>query len=341
MKKIAKLQLPNFNIKQLHVVLVVGILVCSFGFPHLSTAGSLSCSITTSGACTGTVLYRMSDATNAHAELPSQSNTAYDNNVVCCTNVIGLGNSCAGTTATALKLSSTTNAHAEQNSQVNYPDNACISVPNGGSVSIGYQASNCTGFDTTLGSIASTTNAHVGDVAAYTTKICATASGVPQTISFNISDSTIGFGTLTAVQTRYATSDTLGSTTDNADAHTISIATNASSGYSLTIGGTTLTCSTCGGATITAIGNTATAASIGTEQFGVRLGVNSGTGSANSPYNGANWALDTVAFPDLIATGIGDSVTTIFGARYIANTAAVTEFGSYSAVITYTVTATF
>jgi len=304
-------------------------------------AGSLSCSITTSVACTGTVIYRMSDTTNAHAELANQSNVNYDNNVICCTNVIGLGNSCTGTTATALKLSSTTNAHTEQNSQSNYSDNACISVPTGGSVSIGYQASNCTGYDTTLGSMESVTNSHVGDSSAYTTKVCGTASGVPQTLVFSISDNTIGFGSLTAVQAKYATSDTLGSSADSTDAHTISIATNASSGYSMTVSGTTLTCSSCGGATISAIGGTAVASSVGTEQFGTRLGVNSGTGSVVSPYNGANWALDTGAFPDAIATGSGDSVTTVFGARYIANTNAVTDVGSYSAVITYTVTATF
>jgi hypothetical protein len=307
----------------------------------IALAGSLSCSITTSAACTGTVIYRLSSSTNAHAELASQSNVNYDNTVVCCENVIGLSSACSATFAIALKLSSTTNAHAEQNSQSNYSDTACLSVPSGGTATIGYQASNCSGFDTTLGSMETATNSHIGDTSAYTTKICATATGVPQTISFSISDTSIGFGSLTAVQTRYATGDVLGSTTDSTDAHTISVATNASSGYSLTVGGNTLSCSGCGGATITAIGNTATAASIGTEQFGIRFGVNSGSGSASAPYNGANWALDTAAFPDLIATGAGDSVTTVFGARYIANTAAATEFGSYSAVITYTVTATF
>lgn len=336
-----KSSLLNFRKKSKIAIFFALVFFCGFWFVNNVEAGSLSCSITTSAACTGTVIYRMSDTTNAHAELANQSNVNYDNNVICCTNVIGLGNSCTGTTATALKLSSTTNAHTEQNSQSNYSDNACISVPTGGSVSIGYQASNCTGYDTTLGSMESVTNSHVGDSSAYTTKVCGTASGVPQTLVFSISDNTIGFGSLTAVQAKYATSDTLGSSADSTDAHTISIATNASSGYSMTVSGTTLTCSSCGGATISAIGGTAVASSVGTEQFGTRLGVNSGTGSVVSPYNGANWALDTGAFPDAIATGSGDSVTTVFGARYIANTNAITDVGSYSAVITYTVTATF
>lgn len=310
-------------------------------FWDIVEAGHLSCSVTTSAACADVVVYRMSSTTNAHGELASQSTAAYDDNVICCKNVIGLGNSCSGTFAIALKLSSTSNAHGEENGQANYSDNACLSVPAGGSVTIGYQALNCTGYDTTLGSIESATNSHLGDATAYTTKICGTASGVPQTLSFSISDNSIGFGSLNASQAKYATGDTVGSTADTIDAHTISIATNASSGYSMTISGDTLTCSTCGGATITAIGATATTSNPGTEQFGVRLGVNSGTGSVSSPYNGATWALDTASFPDLIATGAGDEVTTVFGARYLSNTTALTEFGSYNATINYTVTATY
>jgi hypothetical protein len=333
--------LLNFSLSYKYASFGVAIISCALLYTNLVSAGNLSCSVTTSAACTDTIIYRMSDTTNAHAELPSQSTAAYDNNVVCCKNVIGLSNSCSGTYGVALKLSSTTNAHAEQNSQVNYPDNACISVPVGGSLTIGYQATNCSGYDTTLGSIESTTNSHVGDTAAYTTKICATASGIPQTLSFSISDNSIGFGSLTPVQTRYATGDTTGSTTDTIDAHTISIATNASGGYVMTFSGTTLTCTACGGATIDAIGATAVPSSVGTEQFGLRLSVNSGTGAAASPYNTANWALDTGSFPDLIATGDGDEVTTVFGARYLANSNTLTEFGNYTGTLTYTVTATF
>jgi hypothetical protein len=163
-------------------------------FIYSVNAGTLSCSVTTAGACTGTVIWRMSGATNAHAELPSQSTPAYANNVVCCSGVTGLGNACTGTYAIALKLSGLTNAHSEQNSQANYANNACISVPSGGSVSIGYQSTNCAGFDITLGSMSGITNAHVGDGTAYTTKICATAAAT--VISVTISDSAVAYGTL-------------------------------------------------------------------------------------------------------------------------------------------------
>lgn len=321
-----------------HVTLSVLASVVLLSSASLVFAGTLSCSVTTSAGCTGTVIYRMSSSTNAHAEMPNLTTPAYDNNVVCCTNVIGLSNSCAGTASTTLKLSSTTNAHAEQNTQTNYANNACISVPNGGSVTVGYQPNNCTGFDTTLGSIQSLTNSHVGNASAYTTKICASASGVPQTITFNISDNTTGFGSLSALQTRYSTGDTLGTTTDTADAHTISIASNASNGYSMSLTGSTLTV---GSRTITPLAGTPTAATIGTEQFGLRLTVNSGTGSSTSPYNTSLWAYDTANFPDQIATGNGDSITTVFGARYMANISALSEAGIYRATLTYIVTAMY
>jgi hypothetical protein len=336
--------LHNFNFFLVGVCVLAGVFFVMNQTP-IVLAGTLSCSVATSGACIngGVVIYRMSGATNAHAELGNQSNVNYDNNVVCCTNVIGLGNSCsATTTATALKLSSTTNAHAEQNSQSNFTSPACISVPVGGAVTVGYQASNCTGFDTTLGSMQNATNTHIGNASAYTTKICASASGTPQTISFSISDNTIGFGALSAVQTLYASGDALGTTSSSSDAHTISIVSNASGGYSMTITGTTLTCSSCtNGATIAALGATPTAPSIGTEQFGTRITVNSGTGTTSAPYNTTNWALDTASFPDQIASGPGDSVTSIFGIKYMTNIATISEAGIYSAIITYTVTSTF
>jgi len=325
----------HFNAVQRGAVLALAtVLFFILTFVHVVHAGTLSCSVATS-CPSGTVIYRMSGTSNAHAELASQSNYTQ---LVCCSGVTGLGNSCSGTFATALKLSGTSNAHSEQNSQSNYANSACISVPSGGSVSVGYQATNCSGFDTTLGSINGTTNAHTGDGTAYTTKICATAAGVSQSLTFSISDNTVGFGTLSAAGARYATGDTNGSGSDTADAHTISASTNASSGYTMTLNGTTLTS---GGNTVTAIGGTAAASSVGNEQFGLRLILNSGTGSATSPYASANWALDTGAFPDQVASGAGDGVTSEFGVRYIGNISANTENGSYSAVLTYTVTATF
>lgn len=162
-------------------------------------AGTLSCSVTTAGACTGTVIYRMSGSSNAHAELPSQSTTAYNSNVVCCSGVTGLSNSCTAPSAIALKLDKVTNAHSQINSQTGYTNNACISVPSGGSVTVGYvtDPNTCvgSGYDTTLGTINSNTNSHVGNATAYTTKICASASAsaslpVTGTLTSSVFDTT-------------------------------------------------------------------------------------------------------------------------------------------------------
>ncbi len=200
---------------------LVGFLLTSiFVYGSEALAGTLSCSVTTAAGCSGKVIYRMSGASNAHAELASQSTAAYDSNVVCCTGVTGLDNLCSGTFATALKLSGVTNAHAEQNSQSLYANSACISVPSGGSVSVGYQASNCTGFDTTLGSMTATTNAHVGDGTAYTTKICGTAVGGSGTLSVDIVDSggttvaspSVSFGAATFSFSTQTSTGTLGAT---------------------------------------------------------------------------------------------------------------------------------
>jgi hypothetical protein len=189
--------------KQAIIIILIGsVLTLSLFYGIKVFAGTLSCSVTTADACTGTVIWRMSGATNAHAELPSQSNAAYASNVVCCTGVSGLSNSCSGTYATVLKLSGITNAHVEQNSQSNYANNACISVPSGGSVSVGYQSTDCTGFDTTLGSMSGITNSHVGDGTAYTTKICGTAAGVATVVSVSVSDGAISYGTLSANSTK-------------------------------------------------------------------------------------------------------------------------------------------
>ncbi len=145
-----------------------------------AVAGTLVCSVKASSQCTGvgeTVIYRMSGASNAHAERHNRGTTVYADNAVCCTlGVVGLGNSCSGTFATALNLQGVGNSHVQQNSQSNYGNSACISVPSGGTVSVGYQPTNCAGFDTILGSMTGTTNAHVGNTTAYPTKICARAT---------------------------------------------------------------------------------------------------------------------------------------------------------------------
>jgi len=185
--------------KQFGAYILTGIFVVMSVFLAQSAyAGTLSCSITTQAICNSTAsttVFRMSGASNAHAELPGNTNSAYDGNVVCCTGVTGLSNSCAAAaTTTVLRLSgsSGTNAHVEQKTLTNANYNtslACIGVGTGGAVSTGY-GTDCTAYDTTLASMSSTTNAHVGNASAYSTKICASATSSPTGVA--------AYGTLTS-----------------------------------------------------------------------------------------------------------------------------------------------
>lgn len=140
---------------------------------------ALSCFATSTCVSPNVVIFRMSGAINAHAELANQSTATYNANLVCCTGgPAGFATSCSsGVYAVALKLSSTTNAHVEEGTRTLYANNVCISVPTGGSVSVG-TSTNCagSGYDTTLASMSAPTNAHVGTSTAYAIKICATAA---------------------------------------------------------------------------------------------------------------------------------------------------------------------
>ncbi len=158
----------------------------------------------------------------------------------------------------------------------------------------------------------------------------------PKYISFALSDNTIGFGPLSSAEARYATGDLLGSLTDDT-AHTLRVSTNAGDGYSVLIDGSTLTCSACN-AEVTPIGATPTATLVGTEQFGMRVGLTSGTGTTTSPYDTALFAFATSSFPDQVASGNGDEYTSTYDMHYIANISSDTDAGAYSSVVTYIVT---
>lgn len=307
-------------------------LVLLFSTP--ASAGTLSCSVTTHCAA-GTVVFKLSDTENAHAELPGQSNYR---TLVCCTGVVELGTACSGTYATVLKLSQPTNAHVEQNDRAAFPESVCLSVPDGGSASVGYQTMNCDGFDTALASISGPTNAHVGAPGVYPTKLCASATGGPQTLTFSLSDNTIGFGTLSPTGARYATGDLNGRTSE-VEAHTLTVSTNAPDGYDLFVTGSTLSYD---GYTIAALGGSNTPSIPGNEQFGLRLQASGGNGAVVPPYESSGFALDTGAFPDLIAQDRdGDDVPTTYSVRYLANVAIGTEAGTYSASLNYLIVGKF
>ncbi|MFA7315310.1 MAG: hypothetical protein WC059_00715 [Candidatus Paceibacterota bacterium] len=309
------------------------------GMPLHVVYAALSCSLTTSALCSGTVVLRLSGSDNAHAELPSQATAVYDSNVICCSGVTGLGNSCSGNYGVLAKLSGVTNAHVEENTESNYGQNACLSsVYAGDIITIGYESVDCTGYDTTVASMSGTpTNAQAGGPSAYTNKICADIFS--QAISFTVSDNTIGFGSLSSSALRYATGDGTGSSTQT-EAFNMTVNTNAPYGYILTVQGDTLTS---GGNTITAIGGTNTTPTAGTNRFGIRATATGGSGAVSSPYSASGFAYagTTTTASTLASASTGDDVTTTYSVRSVATIEQVLPAGSYTTTLTFVATPTF
>ncbi len=330
----------NLNKKIIYLSYLTAFFAVLF-FPLAYSYAALSCSVTTAGLCgAGTVMLRMSGSTNAHAELPSQSTAVYNNNVVCCTGITGLGNSCAvSNSENFAKLSGVTNAHVELPSQSLYGNNACLSSSFAGDViTVGNQATNCNGYDTTLFSMEKTpTNSQVGIPTAYNNKVCAKIFS--QRISFNISSNSIGFGNLIPTGLRYATPSGTGSSSE-AESLNISISTNAPAGYGLYVRGDTLKN---GAIAITPIGGTNTTPSVGSKAFGLRAVATGGNGSVVSPYSGSGFAYDANSTTDktVAFANTGNGVTTTYSIRTVATIDSLLNPGNYSTNLTYVVTANF
>ncbi len=171
------------------------VLAILFGIAILffsAEALSLTCSVGTS--CSNVVVFKLSNNTGGHAELPSQSNYAYS---VCCSEPgTTLNNTCTGNNITVLKLSDVTNAHVEEASYTDYGNSACMSSSNG-TLNCQYSSS-CSSIGSSyncLASISDVTNAHVGDCSAYSTKVCcAFLTSVTHNLVFQLNESVAWWG---------------------------------------------------------------------------------------------------------------------------------------------------
>lgn len=134
---------------------------------------------------------------------------------------------------------------------------------------------------------------------------------------------------------------------NNGTANTLAAATNATSGYTITYYGSTLTN---GGNTIDAMA-TKTTSSTGTEQFGINLKDNAtpntgaepsgGSGAPASDYNTADQYRFIADTTTSLASAGAPSASTTYTVSYIVNVAATTEAGAYSTTITYICTGNF
>lgn len=186
---------------------------------------------------------------------------------------------------------------------------------------------------TTYSDNAYSTPVDVGTVAASTAGQITVTASVDETLTFTLTAATVALGSLSTSSTGSGTS-------------TMSAATNAASGYSITVNGTTLTS---GANTITALASQ-TASSQGSSQFGINLKANttpsvgsnvsgSGSGTATANYGTADQFRFVTG--DSVASASVPTNSNTYTVSYIANIAGATLPGSYSTALTYIASATF
>lgn len=170
-----------------------------------------------------------------------------------------------------------------------------------------------------------------------TLTFCTGTSGITNSSCASATGSTVGLGALSPSATASATS-------------LFGVGTNASSGYTVTVNGSTLTCGSCAGTpTISALASQ-TASTIGVEQFGINLKDNA-TPDVGAEVDGAGTATATANYgtadqfrfvtTDSVASKNSSDNFRRFTVSYIANIGAATESGAYSTTLQYIATATF
>jgi hypothetical protein len=190
-----------------------------------------------------------------------------------------------------------------------------------------------------------TINGGFGDTGTITVPILsndqvAVSATVTQSLTFSLSTTTVGFGNLSITTSTFATAPPAGTSTET-EAFNAQASTNASSGYTITVKGATLTDSL--SHTIAAIGGTATTSNPGTNQFGIRVVTSgSGTGTSTSPYNASGFAYAANATTtSQIASAAAATLSNTYSVRMLANVGATTPAGDYSTALTMAATANF
>jgi hypothetical protein len=171
-------------------------------------------------------------------------------------------------------------------------------------------------------------------------------------LSMSISDNSIGFGTLSASEARYATGDGLGTTSSSTVAHTISLAAGGVLGvdFGVLMGNfSNFSCQSCIG--IPTISKIATGTSElntpGTEQYGYVtfgdvstpgvVGYSDLSSTSSPPYWNGPPRNDLSSYSGVVS----GSQSGLLDVYYIANISGDTEAGSYTGNVTYVLTSTY
>lgn len=200
---------------------------------------------------------------------------------------------------------------------------------------------------TTYSDAAWTTSIDSGTVALSTAQQITVTASVDETLTFCTGTSITGQNCGTVAGSSVALG-TLTSTSTGSGTSVMAASTNAATGYTISINGSTLTS---GGNTIDAITAGAGATSSqGTEQFGINLRDNATpnigaepTGATGFTYGTGYGTVDSYKFVtgNTIVSQTAAANASTYTIGYIANIAGVTEPGSYSATFTYIATANF
>jgi len=170
---------------------------------------------------------------------------------------------------------------------------------------------------------------------------------VDPTISFSISANSVSFGTLSTATGRWATSGGGANASAGTDpttsntAHTLTVSTNATSGYVVTYNGATLTSgsNTIAPATITGDSDGAPNSS----QFALCGKATSGSPTVTSGYvcstsSDYNFAASTTT---TLVTKTSPASSEVVSVAYLANIAGAQAAGAYTTTLTYVATGTF
>ena len=178
-----------------------------------------------------------------------------------------------------------------------------------------------------------------GTVGTSTTVAMVVSADVAESITFCVgvtaSTSCVASGTTLTLAPNPLTTASISTGTSQMTAYT-----NAQTGYTITYLAGNFTAAV-GGHVITAFPTTATASAIGTEQFGLKAAISSGSGSTvAAAYNTANYAFNPSS-ATTIATATGPVNANQYTVTYGANVAPTTESGSYASTFNYVITGNF
>lgn len=197
--------------------------------------------------------------------------------------------------------------------------------------------------DNSVFTITETSDSATGAVVAETNGVVTVTATVSPTLTFSNSQAAVDFGPLTSGAARYATGGAAsgGSATNTTTAHTLTVGTNAASGYSVTYNSAATL--TSGVNTIAAATNIALGGTPGSAQFALGVVTSTGSPTLANGYDivGASHLSFATGTPTQIFSASAPASSDAVNVRYLANIPASQPAGSYSTTLTYVATGNF